>query len=256
MNENSNIIGLEKFFYDHPKIALGFSGGVDSSYLLYAGMKYGADIKPYFIKGAFQPEFELNDAVRLAKSLGAEDKLKIIRADILADDIVAENNSRRCYYCKKRVFGAILENARADGYNAVIDGTNASDDLSDRPGAKALKEMKVFSPLRMAGLTKAEIRKLSREAGLFTWNKPSYACLATRIPTGRHITEGLLQRVESAESVLSEMGFRDFRVRVLGDAGKIQLRPEEMLMAVEKRDSIVRELEPYFNEICLDLKGR
>ena len=121
---------------------------------------------------------------------------------------------------------------------------------------RALKEMKVFSPLRMAGLTKAEIRELSREAGLFTWNKPSYACLATRIPTGRRITEGLLQRVESAESVLSEMGFRDFRVRVLGDAGKIQLRPEEMMMAVEKRDSIVRELEPYFNEIYLDLKGR
>lgn len=256
MNENSNIISLKQFFHDHPKIALGFSGGVDSSYLLYAGVKYGADIKPYFVKGAFQPEFELKDAIELAKSVGAEDRLKIIKADILKDDIVAENNSRRCYYCKKRVFGMILENAHADGYDVVIDGTNASDDLSDRPGAKALKEMKVFSPLRMAGLTKGEIRELSREAGLFTWNKPSYACLATRIPTGRRLTEGLLQRVENAEGVLFKMGFKDFRIRVLGDAGKIQLKPEEMLRAVEKRDSILRELEPYFNEIYLDLKGR
>ena len=177
---------LKEFFEKYPRVALGFSGGVDSAYLLYAGKKYGADIRPYFIKTAFQPEFELRDAHRLTEELGIE--LTVVEYDILAETQVAQNPPNRCYYCKSALFGALKQQALKDGYEILLDGTNASDDASDRPGMKAIREMKVLSPLRECGLTKDEIRILSREAGLFTWEKPSYACLATRIPTGEPVS--------------------------------------------------------------------
>ena len=208
---------LQEFFTEHPKAALGFSGGVDSSYLLYAGIKAGADIRPYFIKTAFQPEFELEDAKRLCAQLGAE--LHIIELDALANPDVVKNPANRCYYCKTGLFGTLQQRAKADGYTVLLDGTNASDDAGDRPGMKALTEMSVLSPLRLCGLSKAQIRELSREAGLFTWDKPAYACLATRVPTGEAITEALLARVEGAEQVLFSLGFTDFRVRVFHDSG-------------------------------------
>ena len=209
---------LQEFFTEHPKAALGFSGGVDSSYLLYAGIKAGADIRPYFIKTAFQPEFELEDAKRLCAQLGAE--LYIIELDALATPDVVKNPANRCYYCKTGLFGTLQQRAKADGYTVLLDGTNASDDAGDRPGMKALTEMSVLSPLRLCGLSKAQIRELSREAGLFTGDKPAYACLATRVPTGEAITEALLARVEGAEQVLFSLGFTDFRVRVFHDAAR------------------------------------
>ena len=135
---------LKVFFRKYPRAALGFSGGVDSAYLLYAGKKYGADIRPYFIKTAFQPEFELRDAMRLAKELDVE--LTVIRHDILAEDRVAENPADRCYYCKSALFHALKQQAVEDGYNVLLDGTNASDEASDRPGMKAIRELEVLSP--------------------------------------------------------------------------------------------------------------
>lgn len=248
-------MNLQEFFTTYPKVALGFSGGVDSSYLLYAARQYGADVQPYFVKGAFQPQFELEDARRLASQVGA-DNLKILTVDILAHAIVAENNPLRCYYCKQRAFGLIAQTAKADGYEVIIDGTNASDDPSDRPGVKALEELQVLSPLAMAGLTKAMIRQLSKEAGLFTWNKPSYACLATRVPTGTWLTAEVLAKVEAAEGELFGLGFSDFRVRVLGQAAKVQLKPEQMGKFVEQREAVLEKLRPYFGEILLDMQGR
>ena len=181
---------LKEFFTVHNKIALGFSGGVDSSFLLYSAIKYGADIKPYFIKTAFQPEFELEDAMKLASQLNIEPE--IIRVDVLQNEKVTENPKNRCYFCKNTLFSILREKADAEG-RTLIDGTNYSDDAGDRPGMKALKEMNVLSPLRECKLTKVEIRKLSEDAGLFTWDKPAYACLATRIPTGTTITKDQLQ---------------------------------------------------------------
>ena len=196
---------LKEFFEKYPRAALGFSGGVDSAYLLYAGKKYGADIRPYFIKTAFQPEFELRDAIRLAKELDVE--LTVIRYDILAEERVAENPADRCYYCKSALFHALKQQAVEDGYNVLLDGTNASDEASDRPGMKAIRELEVLSPLRECGVTKGEIRRLSREAGLFTWEKPSYACLATRVPAGNPLTEEILAKIEKGEDALTAMGF-------------------------------------------------
>ena len=245
---------LQEFFTEHPKAALGFSGGVDSSYLLYAGIKAGADIRPYFIKTAFQPEFELEDAKRLCAQLGAE--LHIIKLDALANPDVVKNPANRCYYCKTGLFGTLQARAKADGYTVLLDGTNASDDAGDRPGMKALTEMSVLSPLRLCGLTKAQIREFSREAGLFTWDKPAYACLATRVPTGEAITEALLARVEGAEQVLFSLGFTDFRVRVFQDAARVQLKPAQMQQALSRRSEILENIKPYFEIVLLDLKGR
>ena len=177
---------LQEFFTEHPKAALGFSGGVDSSYLLWAAVNARADIAPYYIQTAFQPAFELEDAKRLCAQIGV--KLNVIQLDALADPRVAANPANRCYYCKVGLFGALRARAKADGYDLLLDGTNASDDAGDRPGMKALREMEVRSPLRECGLTKAMIRQESRKAGLFTWDKPAYACLATRIPAGERIT--------------------------------------------------------------------
>ena len=245
---------LQEFFRQHPKSALGFSGGVDSSYLLYAGISAGAEVRPYFIKTAFQPAFELEDAKRLCAQLGAE--LSIIELDALANPDVAKNPANRCYYCKTGLFGALQKRALEDGYTVLLDGTNASDEAGDRPGMQALSELHVLSPLRLCGLTKSQIRELSREAGLFTWDKPAYACLATRIPTGQRITNELLARVEGAEQALFSLGFTDFRVRVFHDAARVQLKPAQMQQALTRRSEILENMRPYFETVLLDLKGR
>ena len=245
---------LEQFFQENPRCALGFSGGVDSAYLLYAGVKAGADIRPYFIKTAFQPAFELADAKKLAAGLGAE--VTVLELDALADPQVAANPADRCYYCKQNLFRTLKERAIADGYPVLLDGTNASDEAGDRPGMRALAELSVRSPLRECGLTKAEIRARSREAGLFTWDKPAYACLATRVPAGEAITADLLARVEGAEDALFRLGYTDFRVRVFHSAARLQLPRGQMERAVREAETIQAALKPYFTPILLDLEGR
>ncbi len=245
---------LKDFFHEHKKVALGFSGGVDSCYLLYEAVQQGAEVKPYFVKTAFQPEFELEDAKKVANQLGV--KLHIINYDVLEAESVVTNPADRCYHCKRRIFGAIQKQALADGYTVLLDGTNASDQVEDRPGMKALQELKVLSPLRQCGLTKQEIRLRSQEAGLFTWDKPAYACLATRIPTGDRITGELLERVEAAEKVLAELGFYDYRVRVYHEAARIQLPENQMRRALELREQIHKAIKPYFDIVLLDFEAR
>ena len=245
---------LQEFFTEHPKAALGFSGGVDSSYLLWAAVNAGADIAPYYIQTAFQPAFELEDAKRLCEQIGV--KLNVIQLDALAAPRVAANPANRCYYCKVGLFGALRARAKADGYDLLLDGTNASDDAGDRPGMKALREMEVRSPLRECGLTKAMIRQESRKAGLFTWDKPAYACLATRVPTGRTITLELLRRVEGAETALFALGFTDFRVRLYDDAARLQLPEGQLAKAVEQRQAIRQALAPWFDIVLLDTQTR
>ena len=245
---------LQEFFKEHPKIALAFSGGVDSSYLLYAASQAGADVKAYFVKSAFQPEFELEDAREVAAFCGTD--LTVIPVDILSARVVAENPPDRCYHCKQRIFGRILAQAEADGYRTIIDGTNASDRADDRPGMRALREMEVLSPLRLCGLTKQDVRDASRNAGLVTRDKPAYACLATRIQTGERITADSLARVEGAEDVLREMGFSDLRVRKRGELGLVQV-PEAQLPDAQSRKAEIRSaLQPYFQKVEIDEKGR
>ena len=245
---------LEGFFYAAPRAAVAFSGGTDSAFLLWAAKKYGCDVHAYYVKTAFQPEFELQDAKRLTEELGIP--MTVIRKDILAVPEAAANGPERCYYCKRALFTKIWEKVRSDGHTLLLDGTNASDDAGDRPGMRALKELEVRSPLRECGITKAEVRRMSKEAGIFTWDKPAYACLATRIPTGMKITEEDLKRVEKAETLLEEMGFADFRVRLLPEGARLQFTEGQVAQAVEKRREICSRMIPLFPAVLLDLEDR
>lgn len=245
---------LKEFFENNPKCALAFSGGTDSSLLLWAAGHYGADVTAYFAKTPFQPQFELDDAERLASLLGA--KLKIVSPEPLASEDICRNDENRCYYCKREIFTRIFAEAKADGYTLVIDGTNASDDVSDRPGIRALREMGVRSPLRECGITKAEVRSRSAQAGLFTGEKPSYACLATRIPTGARITQADLSRVERGEIELHKLGFYDFRLRLRQGAALLQVKSAQMPLALQKRGEILRCLKGDFTQVYLDFVDR
>lgn len=245
---------LKAFFEEHSEVAIAFSGGVDSAYLLYAALKYAKRVHAYYVKSPFQPQFELEDAKRLAEELHAE--MTIIEKDPMQVPEVKANPSNRCYYCKQVIFGNILAMAKADGFIDVLDGTNASDDASDRPGMRVLEELNVYSPLRICNLTKAEIRQKSKEAGLFTWDKPAYACLATRIPTGREINYSDLERTEWAEEYLMNLGFSDFRVRLYGDGARVQIRVEDMERLLKNRENIVHKLEEKYGAVLLDLKTR
>lgn len=245
---------LTEFFAECPRVALAFSGGVDSAYLLYAAVKSGAQVRAYYVKTAFQPQFEYADAQRLARELGAD--MVTIPLDVLADSVVAANPKDRCYHCKNRIFAAIQQAAKADGFQVLLDGTNASDRADDRPGMRALRELGVRSPLRECGLTKGEIRQLSKDAGLFTHDKPAYACLATRIPIGVTITEEMLARTEWAEEALMKMGFSDFRIRLSADGARVQVRERQIPLLLEKREEICKLLKPAYGGVLLDLEVR
>ena len=245
---------LQDFFAAHPRCALAFSGGVDSSYLLYAGLRWAEELGVYFVKSAFQPEFERRDALRLAEELNA--RVTVLEADVLSCAEVTANPPDRCYYCKRVIMSTIKAAAKADGFDLVLDGTNASDDISDRPGFKALGEEGVLSPLRLCGLTKARIRELSHQAGLFTWNKPAYACLATRVKTGETITAETLRAVEASEDALFALGFTDFRVRTSQGSARLQFVPEQLPEAQRRFDEIRDRLTPYFTQIDIDPAGR
>lgn len=249
------MIDLETFFKEHPSVAIAFSGGVDSAYLLAEALKYAHRVQPYYVKSEFQPEFELEDAKRLCKELGCT--MKILYLDALSDESVRKNPANRCYYCKKRIMGCIKAEARKDGFDIILDGTNASDDSQDRPGMKVLLEEHIYSPLRDAGLTKRKIRERSKELGLFTWNKSAYACLATRVPTGVEITKEILDSTEKSEGYLANIGFKDFRIRYLNGYAKLEIRKEDFPLLISNQDDIYSYLMQFYPKgVLLDLKVR
>lgn len=241
---------LKDFFKRNPKAALAFSGGTDSAYLLWAAVQAGAQVQPYFIRSVFQPRFELADAERLCAQLGL--RLRVLDCDVLARPEIAANPPERCYHCKRALFTRLLAVAAEDGYPLVIDGTNASDPEGDRPGMRALRELGVRSPLREAGLSKAEVRRLSAQAGLFTADKPSYACLATRIPCGTAITPALLETVETAESLISGLGYRNFRVRLRDWGALLQFDADQLAQALQDADRLRSLLGKRFQELRID----
>lgn len=245
---------LKEFFSCNPNPAVCYSGGVDSVYLLYAAKKYGIGARAYFVKTPFQPKAEVDDAVKAANEIDAE--LKIIPFDILSIPNISANTPERCYYCKREILSIICSAAAKDGHTLIVDGTNFSDLSDDRPGMRALAELGVISPLRECGLTKEDIRALSQKAGLFTWNKPSYSCLATRIPHGISLNLELLKNTEAAEYELSQLGFTDFRCRYFNGAAKLEIKTCEMERAFLMRDKIIKSIGRYYDSVLLDLKGR
>ena len=238
------------------RVALAFSGGVDSTYLLSVALEAlgRENVLPLLVQAQLHSRREGSEAREYAAKLGAA--LQILPMDIADVPGLVENPPDRCYHCKNTLFRQILRAAENDGFPLLLDGTNASDDAGDRPGMRALRELSVRSPLRECGLTKAEIRRLSREAGLFTWDKPAYACLATRIRTGEEITLQKLKQTEKAEGFLFGLGFRDFRVRMVDNTAKLELREADLPLLLENREKIVTELRKDYDSVLLNLEVR
>ena len=247
-------MNLVEYLTSLSNIAVALSGGVDSSYLAYAAKQSGIPCKAYTVKSQFVPQFELNDAKKIAEFIDIP--LEIIDIDVLAHDDVTSNPDNRCYYCKHHVFTTIGEYAKRDGFTVICDGTNASDNIDDRPGMRAIAELSVKSPLRDCGLTKSVIRKLAQQANLFTWNKPSYACLATRFQAGQRITSHDLEHIELAEKYLFSLDLSDFRVRLIGNNAKIQVPENQIAIVIKNRIEILTYLKSMFDDVVLDLEVR
>lgn len=236
-------------------LAVAFSGGVDSTYLLHEAVKAGKEkVTALIMKTPSVPERELDEAVTFCKSRGIS--FFVLPADPFSAAGFRENGRDRCYICKHFLFSALLEKAKEEGIPFVADGTNADDRKEFRPGLRALKELDIRSPLAEAGLTKKEIRELSEKEGLPTWNKPSFSCLATRFPYGEELTVEKLRRTEAAENLLAELGFTQRRVRVHGNLARIEVLPAEIPLLLERRDMISSRLEELgFLYTTVDLKG-
>jgi uncharacterized protein len=205
--------------------AVAFSGGVDSALLcrIARDVLDGAAMAITAVSPLL-PQSEVLGARKIAAAIGIR---HLLVAGPPLDGKIAENPPDRCYYCKKAVFEALRKAAAENGFASVLDGSNADDASDYRPGSAALREMGVASPLRDAGLTKAEVRELSKRLGLETWDKPAFACLASRVPYGERITVEKLERIGKAEEYLRGLGLRQVRVRAHGHIARIEVAPEE-----------------------------
>jgi uncharacterized protein len=248
--------GLLDLIAAQRRVAVAFSGGVDSSFLCHAAVAaLGTGAIAVTIVSPMLPQSEIDCATAVARKVGIE---HILIEESEIDEEVAANPKERCYFCKKIEFGNILATAKERGITTVLDGSNL-DDLGDyRPGLKALEELHILSPLREAKLTKGDIRELSRRFNLPTWDKPAFACLASRIPYGERIDREKLTRIEKAEDALRAAGFRQFRVRSHETIARIEVAPEERRRFFDEAimDSISRSLKSYgFLYVALELEG-
>lgn len=245
---------LREFWREHPAAAAAFSGGVDSAAVLASAVRAGARVAAFFVKSEFQPAFELADARAAAEKLGVP--LTVVELTALDRPEVAANGPERCYHCKRRILEAIRERARELDLPVIVDGSNADDDPSGRPGARALAELGILSPLRLCGVGKREAREIARQAGLSNWDKPAYACLATRFPTGTPLDAAELEKVERAEGYLFAQGFSDFRVRRIPGGAKLQLPEGQLGRAFAMRQALTAALGPLLGDVTLDLAPR
>ena len=220
---------LEAFFKDNHRVAIGFSGGVDSSYLVHVAASERADALPVFIKTPFIRDSEQRDAEEFCRRRGI--RMEVVDIDLYSDESVVSNGPDRCYHCKRAMFEKVIEVARENGCDVVADGTNASDPVDD-------SELGIRSPLRDSDLSKSAIRRMSRMDRLETWNKQSNSCLATRIETGVRITPDLIDRVAASEDAVTAMGFSGIRVRTDGRSARVQFTKSQIADARARVDEI------------------
>jgi uncharacterized protein len=249
---------LKKIIEEMGSIVIGFSGGVDSTLLLKVAHDILKDkVIAVIGKSETYPEEEFNEAIKFAEFIGA--RYKIVTTEETDNLKFAENPPDRCYYCKTELFSKLKEIAEAEGIRWIADGTNADDVKDFRPGLRAVKENNIRSPLLEAGLTKNEIRELSRLLGLTTWDKPSFACLSSRFPYGMPIDREKLKKIDKAESFLRKLGLKVFRVRLIDEnTVRIETGKEEFKKFFEDdfRVKVVNELKNLgFIYITLDLEG-
>lgn len=238
-------------------VAIAFSGGVDSTFLLKVAYDVlGNHAVAVTARSSTYPEREYREAVEFAKKLGV--RHLVITSEELEIEGFSENPTNRCYFCKNELFTKIKEIAKQLNIHYVADGSNY-DDLGDyRPGLQAVKELGVVSPFRDAGMTKEDIRKLSKELGLPTWNKQAFACLSSRFPYGQKITKEKLEMVDKAEQFLLDLGFQNVRVRHHGDIARIEVSPQERskFFDLELMDKVYKAFKEIgFPYTALDLKG-
>ena len=237
--------------------AIAFSGGVDSTFLVKVAHEVlGDKMIAVTATSSTYPERELKEAIKYAKDMGV--KHLIISSEELDIEGFASNPTNRCYYCKKELFTKINAIAKENGVEYVFDGSNIDDEGDYRPGMQAARELEVVSPLKEAKLTKDDIRELSKDLGLPTWNKPAFACLSSRFPYGNEITAPKLKMVDEAEQFLLDMGIRQVRVRHHGEIARIEVAPEERVQFfdAEVMNTIgERFKEIGFTYVTLDILG-
>lgn len=237
------------------KMAVAFSGGVDSTYLAYKAHEVlGDDAIAVTIRSQVLIEEDFRWTVDFCRDNGI--KQVVVDCDVFDSEQFENNPPDRCYYCKKMDFNAIQKAAEEYGITIVADGSNVDDTGDYRPGMRAMAELGIVSPLKEAGLTKNDIRQLSKEAGLPTWDKPAAACLASRFAYGEKITTEGLIRVANAEKFIKDLGFRGIRVRVHGNLARIEVAPEDKGRFLLNADEVTSKLKELgFSYVTMDLKG-
>ncbi|MDK2919419.1 MAG: pyridinium-3,5-biscarboxylic acid mononucleotide sulfurtransferase [Candidatus Petromonas sp.] len=257
MELNQKLQKLQEILKELDSAVVAFSGGVDSTFLLkVAHDVLGENVIAVTATSSTYPERELKEAIKYAKEFKV--RHEIIESEELDIDGFAKNPTNRCYYCKHELFSKLREVAKQNNIKYVLDGSNY-DDIGDfRPGMEAAKELKVISPLKEAKLTKEDIRMLSKNMNVPTWDKPAFACLSSRFPYGQEITAEKLKMVELAEQFLLDMGFKQVRVRHHGEIARIEVsrNEREKFFEADIMDTIGAEFKKIgFTYVTLDILG-
>lgn len=246
---------LERRLKELEKVAICYSGGIDSSFLLMVANKVlkRPNVLAIIAKGDMMPQKDYKEAIEFL----VENKFNYIEIQYKPLEILEfrKNRKDRCYYCKKEFISKAIMASKENGFGYILDGTNSDDMKEYRPGIKAKKELNVISPLEESGFTKEQIRKEAKKIGIKFWDKPSNSCLATRFPYDTELTKENLKMIEQAEELIKELGIRNVRVRAHGDLARIEVPKEDLKTILESEEKIEKIKNLGFEYVTLDIAG-